>query len=100
LKEFFDWYNQNKNIISPVELAALTHLKFVTIHPFSDGNGRISRLMMNFVLNKKGYPMIDIPYIKRAGYYNALERSQLKKEDHIFVQWLFKKFIEQNKRFL
>ena len=100
LKEFFDWYNQNKSKISPVKLAALVHLKFVTIHPFSDGNGRISRLMMNFVLHKNGYPMIDIPYTKRTGYYNALERSQIKKEEHIFVQWFFKKFIENNKRFL
>jgi len=100
LKEFFDWYNQNKNKISPVELAALVHLKFVTIHPFSDGNGRISRLMMNFVLKKHGYPMLDIPYIKRTGYYNALERSQVKKDERIFVQWLFRKVIENNKRFL
>jgi Fic family protein len=100
LKEFFDWYNQNKNKISPVELAALVHLKFVTIHPFSDGNGRISRLIMNFVLNKRGYPMMDIPYTKRTGYYNALERSQVKTEDHIFVQWFFKKYIENNKKFL
>ena len=100
LKEFFDWYNQNRKKISPVELAALVHLKFVTIHPFSDGNGRISRLMMNFVLHKNGYPMIDILYTKRTGYYNALERSQIKKDEHIFVQWFFKKFIENNKRFL
>ncbi|MDP1729129.1 MAG: Fic family protein, partial [archaeon] len=100
LKEFFDWYNQNKNKISPVELAALVHLKFVTIHPFSDGNGRISRLMMNFVLNKFGFPMLDIPYTKRSGYYNSLERSQVKNDEHIFVQWFFKKFIESNKRFL
>jgi len=100
LKEFFDWYNQNKSKISPIELAALVHLKFVTIHPFSDGNGRISRLMMNFVLHKWGFPMLDIPYTKRSGYYTALERSQIKKDEHIFVQWFFKKFIENNKRFL
>ena len=100
LKEFFDWYNQNKNKISPIELASLVHLKFVTIHPFSDGNGRISRLMMNFVLHKYGFPMLDIAYAKRAGYYNALERSQLKKDENIFVQWFFKKFIDSNKRFL
>jgi Fic family protein len=99
LREFFDWYNQNKNKIVPVELAALVHLKFVSIHPFSDGNGRISRLMMNFVLHKCGFPMLDIPYAKRTGYYNALERSQIKNEEHIFVQWFFKKFIESNKRF-
>jgi len=100
LKEFFDWYNQNKNKIFPVELAALVHLKFVTIHPFSDGNGRISRVMMNFVLHKQGFPMLDIPYEKRAGYYNALERSQVKKNDLIFLQWFFKKYADSNKRYL
>ena len=99
LKEFFDWYNQNKSKMFPVELAALAHLKFVTIHPFSDGNGRISRLMMNFVLNKHGFPMLDIPYEKRAGYYNALERSQVRKNDLIFLQWLFKKYANGNKRY-
>ncbi len=99
LKEFFDWYNKNKNKIFSVELAALVHLKFVTIHPFSDGNGRISRLMMNFVLHKFGFPMLDIPYEKRAGYYNALERSQVKKNDLIFLQWFFKKYADSNKRY-
>src|SRR3989344_8120425 len=57
LKEFFEWYSKNKDKIHPVELAALVHIKFVTIHPFADGNGRISRLIMNFVLNKNNYPM-------------------------------------------
>ena len=83
-----------------VELAALVHLKFVTIHPFSDGNGRISRLMMNFVLHKHGFPMLDIPYEKRTGYYNALERSQVKKNDLIFLQWFFKKYADSQKRYL
>jgi len=100
LKEFFDWYNQNKSKIFPIELAALVHLKFVTIHPFSDGNGRISRVMMNFVLHKQGFPMLDIPYEKRAGYYNSLERSQVKKNDLIFLQWFFKKYADSNKRYL
>lgn len=100
LREFFDWYNQNKNRVFPIELATLVHLKFVTIHPFSDGNGRISRLMMNFVLHKHGFPMLDIPYEKRTGYYNALERSQVKKNDLIFLQWLFKKYADSQKRYL
>ena len=100
LKEFFDWYNQNKNNLNPVELAALAHLKFVTIHPFSDGNGRISRLMMNFVLNKHGFPMLDIPYTNRNGYYNALERAQIKKNELIFLQWFFKRYFNETKKFL
>src|SRR3989304_4293423 len=79
LRNFFKWYNESKNNLHPVELAALVHLKFVNIHPFGDGNGRISRLMMNFVLHKHGYPMLNIDYKNRNSYYTALERSQLKK---------------------
>lgn len=100
LKEFFDWYNKNKNKLNPIELAALVHLRFVTIHPFSDGNGRISRLMMNFVLNKHNFPMLDIAYEKRSGYYNALERAQVKKNEIIFLQWFFKRYLKENRKFL
>jgi|AntAceMinimDraft_18_1070375.scaffolds.fasta_scaffold43625_2 Fic family protein len=95
LHEFFKWYSNNKRKIHPVELAALVHLKFVTIHPFSDGNGRLSRLMMNFILKKHKFPMFDIPYEKRDSYYTALERSQVKKEDHIFIQWFFKRYLKE-----
>ena len=100
LKEFFDWYNKNKSKLHPVALSALVHLKFVTIHPFSDGNGRISRLMMNFILNKNGFPMLDIPYENRNGYYTALERSQIKQEDKIFLQWFFKRYLKEYKRLI
>jgi Fic family protein len=100
LREFFKWYEQNKKTMQPVELAALVHLKFVTIHPFGDGNGRISRLMMNFILHKHGYPMLNISYEKRNSYYNALERSNLKNDEDIFVQWFVKKYLQEHKRFI
>lgn len=100
LKEFYDWYKKNKNKTPPVELAALVHLKFVTIHPFSDGNGRISRLMMNFVLNKHNFPMLDIPYEKRTSYYNSLEKSQTKKQEGIFIKWFFKRYLEEHKKLI
>jgi len=100
LKEFFEWYKKEKDKLHPVELAALVHLKFVSIHPFSDGNGRISRLMMNFVLKKNGFPFLDIPYTKRNSYYNALERSQIKKEESIFVQWFFRRYLAEYKNYL
>ncbi len=100
LTEFFKWYNKNKNKKHPIEIAALAHLKFVTIHPFGDGNGRISRLIMNFILGRKKYPMLDIPYDGRNSYYNALERSQVQKEDRIFLQWFAKRYIKEHKRHL
>jgi Fic family protein len=98
--EFFNWYSQNKKRLNPVELAALVHLKFVTIHPFGDGNGRISRLMMNFVLHRHGYPMLDIPYEKRGGYYTALERSQLKGDSSPFLNWFFRRYLKECNRLL
>jgi len=99
INEFFDWYKQEKAKLHPVELAALVHLKFVTIHPFTDGNGRISRLMMNFILKKNKFPMLDIPYEKRTGYYNALERSQIRKDNGIFVQWFFRRYLQEFKKY-
>lgn len=95
LRQFFSWYNGNKVKMHPVELAALVHLKFVTIHPFSDGNGRISRLMMNFVLSKHGYLMLNIEYKGRLTYYNALERSQVNNNERIFCLWLFRKYLRE-----
>ena len=100
LTEFFRWYNKNKNNFHTVELAAIAHVKFATIHPFGDGNGRISRLIMNFILNRKNYPMMDIPYEGRKAYYNALERSQTRKDDRIFLKWFVKRYIKEHSRHL
>jgi len=100
LTEFFDWYKKNRNKMHPVYLAALVHLKFVTIHPFGDGNGRISRLLMNYILNNHGYPMIVIDYNDRNSYYNALERSQLTKDESIFTLWFFKRYLKEYKKYL
>ena len=99
LREFFRWYDGNKNKMHPAELAALVHLKFVTIHPFSDGNGRMSRLMMNLVLNKHGYPMLNIEYKGRRAYYNALERAQINNNERIFCQWFFRKYLREQKSY-
>jgi Fic family protein len=100
LMEFMKWYHRAERKIHPVELAALVHLKFVTIHPFSDGNGRISRILMNFVLQRNGYPMLNITYKKRGGYYRALERAQTRREDIIFLNWFFKRYAKEFKMFI
>jgi Fic family protein len=100
LMEFLRWYNKNKKILHPIVLAALVHLKFVTIHPFADGNGRISRLLMNFVLNRHKFPMLNVQYENRTSYYNALERSQITKEDSKFLQWFFKKYVKEHNSYL
>jgi len=97
IREFFIWYNQNKNKMHPVHLAALVHFRFVSIHPFGDGNGRITRLFMNYVLHKNGHPMLIIDYANRRSYYNALEMSNVKKDESIFTLWFFRRYLKENK---
>jgi Fic family protein len=94
LNEFFKWYSRAYGNANPVILAALVHLRFVSIHPFSDGNGRISRLMMNHTLYSQGYPMLNIEYSNRNAYYTALERSQTTHQEQIFMNYLVKRFIK------
>ena len=89
-----------KQILDQIEHIAQTHAKFEQIHPFSDGNGRISRLIMNFVLKNKDFHLLDIPYTKRTSYYNALERSQVNNDENIFVQWFFRRYLAEYKKYL
>ncbi len=100
LQEFFDWLGMAWKSVHPVVLAALVHLRLVTIHPFGDGNGRVTRIALNFVLHKKGFPMLDIPYSRRSGYYRALERSQTSRDEFVFVGWFLRRYLDQNTRHL
>jgi Fic family protein len=50
---------------------------------------------MNFVLQRHGFPLLNIPYEDRRGYYNALERAQIKKNDSIFIQWFFERYLKE-----
>jgi Fic family protein len=72
--ELMDWFRQEeeKGDLHPVELAALFHYKFVRIHPFDDGNGRISRLLMNYALLRNGMPPVIIKSTDKKNYLQAL----------------------------
>lgn len=63
-----------KTDLNPIELAAWTHAEFVRIHPFIDGNGRTSRLLMNYQLMLQGFLPVSVDKEKRLDYYNALEQ--------------------------
>lgn len=75
MSELLRWYETNKNMLHPVELAAIFHARFVTIHPFADGNGRMARLLMNYILQLNGFPFTDIPFSKRDEYFNTQEEG-------------------------
>lgn len=80
MADLVNWYNEEekRDVLSPVELAALFHYRFIRIHPFEDGNGRIARLMVNFILSRHGYPMIVVRSRKKHEYLEALHKSDLK----------------------
>lgn len=72
IKGFYEELN-NKSDLNPIELAAWTHAEFVRIHPFIDGNGRTSRLLMNYQLLSYGFLPVSIDKETRLEYYNCLE---------------------------
>ncbi|MDA3836724.1 MAG: Fic family protein [Nanoarchaeota archaeon] len=73
LGDFIKWYEENKNKFKPLVLAAILHNQFEYIHPFQDGNGRVGRLLLNFILLKNKYPPINIMLEDRQEYYQTLQ---------------------------
>lgn len=78
MEDFFVFFNENKDKMHPVEMSAHLHQKLVNIHPFIDGNGRTSRLLMNLYLFQKGYPVtiLESEQNKREEYYKILGEYQ------------------------
>ena len=97
--KFLNWYNKNKYKEHPVELAALMHYKLVKIHPFGDGNGRIARVITNFILHKYKYPLIIIDYKNRRSYYKALKKADSKGE-YEFIKYFIRRYLSDYKRYL
>jgi Fic family protein len=75
VKNLVYWYKLNKTKMHIFELAVLFSMKFVSIHPFVDGNGRMSRLLMNFILKKNNYPWINIYTKQREDYLKAVRQA-------------------------
>lgn len=91
MKQLIKFMNESK--LNPVELVARTHYRFERIHPFGDGNGRVGRLIMNYILWKSGYPMMIIEYKNRKSYYRALQRNE-----ESFVSYFIRRYISIHKK--
>ena len=80
MTDLVEWYNiaTNEGALSAIELASLFHYRYIRIHPFDDGNGRIARLLVNFILLRAGYPMIIVRSNDKDKYLSALNSSDLK----------------------
>lgn len=74
MSDLVQWYNNavSEGSLTPVQLAALFHYRYIRIHPFEDGNGRIARLMVNFILHRHNWPMMVIRSKNKKAYLNAL----------------------------
>ncbi|MBU0471909.1 MAG: Fic family protein [Nanoarchaeota archaeon] len=70
-----EWYKKNKKQLHPLVLATLFHHKFESIHPFSDGNGRTGRMMMNLIMMQNDYPPIVIERRNRKEYLDAMSEA-------------------------
>jgi len=87
MNQLIKFINSNKEL-NPVELSGIAHYRFEKIHPFGDGNGRIGRLLMNYILWHSGYPMLIIEYKKRKSYYRALQ-----KDEENFVRYFLRRYL-------
>jgi len=96
LRELESWLGAEARRLHPVERAAEFHLRFESIHPFGDGNGRVGRLALNSMLVRDGYPPVNILYTRRRSYYHALERSTVTESARPFLHWFFAYYSRQN----
>ena len=102
MEDYFRFYNQEKDNLHPVVLAAEMHERLVTIHPFIDGNGRTSRLIMNLILLQYGFPLAIIggDYDSRMAYYDALEKAQAENNKEDFILLIAEKVLFALERYI
>lgn len=80
MQELMDWYRSSSNL-DPVILAAELHYRFIRIHPFDDGNGRVARLLVNYVLMLNELPPVVIKSAEKTKYLTALEKADVGDRD-------------------
>lgn len=93
-------YQHEWEALHPVVRATLVHGEFVKIHPFIDGNGRTSRLLLNFELMKNGYPPIIIKKEERARYYDVLDLAHTTTNYEPFIKLISERVVESEKLWL
>ncbi|MBU2099750.1 Fic family protein [Candidatus Micrarchaeota archaeon] len=97
MKKLIKWFEENEKLIHPTELAAKFHTKFTSIHPFADGNGRMARLLMNYILQQKNFPFTNIPLKRRQAYMKTQAAGN--KENHKpFTKFLAEEIIKQHSK--
>jgi Fic family protein len=88
------WYQEEKEKIHPIELAAQFHERFEQIHPFTDGNGRVGRELFNIIVTQKGYPPLNFNVKRREEYLDSLESAQ-RGDLRPFMDYIIENYLEQ-----
>jgi Fic family protein len=96
MKDLVAWYRANSKKTHPFELAVLIHTRLELIHPFTDGNGRVGRALMNFVLERAGYPTLYLGLQQRKDYLDAIMPAD-DGDFHPIVNMLHKTYLDQHK---
>lgn len=97
MSELESWIESERDKYHPVTFAALLHLKFVSIHPFIDGNGRTARLIMNLALIQDGYQLAIIPPMLRMEYNDTIRQYQNKGKSEPFYDFIAERVYETQK---
>ena len=100
IKNFYIDLSWKSKELNTIEYAAWTHAEFVKIHPFPDGNGRISRLLMNYQLMADGFPPISIAKENRLAYFDALEAYAVERNLSPFAEMIAGLVEQQLDRYL
>lgn len=96
--DFIKEMTTKRQELHPVVFAALIHKKFVFIHPFVDGNGRVARLLMNLSLIQAGYPITIIPPILRPDYIRTLEKAHV--DDSEFLGFISEQVLQTQRDYI
>jgi len=94
------WIEAERDGLHPIRFAALLHLKFVTVHPFIDGNGRVARLLMNTALIQDGYLLAVVPPLLRQEYMAAIRGYQQKGAAEPFCDFIAARVLESEKEIM
>ncbi len=92
LDELIAWYAANKKRYPPLVLAAVVHNQFENIHPFEDGNGRVGRLLLNYILLKHGLPPLNIELTHRREYYATLQAYEKNHDLRPTIELMLKEY--------
>lgn len=97
LKELVEWYNKYSKEYPAIILSAVIHNQFENIHPFRDGNGRVGRILMNYILLKNNLPPVNISLRNRKEYYEALQAYDREHNIRPIIELMIKEYKDLKK---